>query len=119
MNNHTYNFNQYGVCTNPDVEEFEAGHCRYEIKTATIGGNWVVGFFFSKSANGVGSPCTECNGTFQTREDARKHAAQRALAFFNDDHYTDDNSHVPKEIFEKLQDIIKPAPRQMSLFDDL
>lgn len=116
-------FNSYGVCTNPNIESFEIGKCRCSMETASIGDKWIVGYLFIKSANGSGSPCTANNGRlFQSEKEARKYAAQQALDFFNEDHYTDDNSHyfanVPKDVFKKLQEIIKPAQKELYLFDN-
>ena len=107
---------------NPNIISFESGHCMYQIETALVNKGWIVGFTFGKSANGVGSPCTAEHGRlFQSEKDAIKYAAQEALDFFNKPHYTGDNStklaNVPKDIISNLQGIIKPIPKQLSLFD--
>lgn len=118
-----FEFNRNGVCTNPNIIVFEKKHCRYKIETASLGNNWIVGYTFSNSANGLGSPCTFNHGRiFTSEKEAIRYAAKEALKFFKEAHYTGNNSNtlaiVPKEIFSELQSIIKPMPRQLLLFNE-
>ena len=118
-----FDFNRHGVCTNPNIIVFEKRHCRYQIETASVGNNWIVGYTFSKSANGLASPCTANHGRkFISEKEAIRYAAKEALDFFKKAHYTGDNStrlaSVPKDVFSELQSIIKPMPRQLLLFNE-
>ena len=119
-----FEFNRNGVCTNPNIIVYEKKHCRYKIETASVGNNWIVGYTFCNSANGLGSPCTANHGIiFTSEKEAIRYAAKEALDFFMEAHYTGDNStrlaSVPKEILSELQSIIKPKPRQLLLFNEI
>lgn len=119
-----FEFNVHGICTNPNVIEYEKGVCRFRIKTAYTHYVWICGFSFTKEANGVYDAC--CIGRkgryFQKEKEAVLYVANEALEFFNKKHYGSSNHDsfikVPKEIFEKLDDIIHPKPRELDLFAD-
>lgn len=117
-----FTLNKHGVCINPKIISFGVGKFSYELKTAYISSGWIVGFRLRAFGDGRCSPCMANNGRiFNSEKDAIKYAAQEALDFFSDEHYGIDNSSglvkVPKEIFSNLKNIIKPVPRQLSLFD--
>ena len=117
-----FTLNKYGVCINPKIISFCVGKFSFEFETAYINSRWIVGFRIHADADGFCSPCTANYGRiFDSEKNAIKYAAQKALDFFSDEHYCTGNSKtkvkVPKEIFSKLRNIIKPVPRQLSLFD--
>ena len=117
-----FTLNKYGVCINPKKISFAVGKFTYEFETAYIKSRWIVGFRIYADGDGYCSPCTANYGRFfDSEKNAIKYAAQKALDFFSDEHYCTGNSKtkvkVPKEIFSKLRNIIKPVPRQLSLFD--
>lgn len=120
-----FKFNNCGVCINPNViEYYHTFKFFYKIKTAYTGSMWVVGYSLQAWGDGVGSPCTANFGhIFNSEIEAIKYAAQEALEFFSKNHIgtTNDDAYVkvPKEIFSNLKNIIKPVPRQLSLFDKL
>lgn len=53
---------------------------------------------------------------------AHHHASNESLEFFNEKHYGSSNYYsfikIPKEILEKLDEIINPKPRELDLFAD-
>lgn len=116
-----FEFNVHGVCTNPNVIEYEKGVCRFRIETAYTHDVWICGFSFTKEANGVSDACIGRKGRcFPKEKDAVLYVANEALEFFNEKHYGSSNNDyfikVSKEIFEKLDDIINPKPRELDLF---
>ena len=118
-----FEFNSHGLCTNPNVIEFEKGVCRFRIETAYTHEGWICGYSTTKAANGVSDACIGRKGRyFQKEKDAVLYAANEALEFFNEKHRSgsdyDSFIKVPKEIFEKLDDIINPKPRELDLFAD-
>lgn len=118
-----FEFNIHGVCTNPNFIEYEKGVCRFRIETAYTTDGWICGFSFTKEANGVSDGCIGRKGRYFTKEeDAVLYVTNEALEFFNENHYGSSNNDsfikVPKEIFQKLDDIINPKPRELDLFAD-
>lgn len=120
-----FEFNEHGVCTNPNVIEYEKGFCRFRIETAYTPYGWIYGLKSAKSAHAIYSPCTGYHGKYFPKEkDAILHAVNLSLEFFNEKHRCSSNGNfdgfikVPKEIFEKLDDIINHKPRELDLFAD-
>lgn len=117
-----YEFNDFGVCINPDEVSYDSGRCGYTLATAYTDDKWMMGYDAHKSANGVAIPiCKRGGGSFTSQDEALKHAAQKVLDFFGQNHYTDDNSDryalVPKDIIAKLDEVLHPQPVQLTLFD--
>lgn len=115
-------FNDCGVCTNPNVIEKSTGVCDYEITTAFLDDGWGYGYAFHVSANGMcGGISKERSKRYATEREAIVACAERALQFMQEPHYTglarNEYVKVPQDIIQSLQDIIKPQPRQLSLFD--
>ena len=116
-----FEFNVHGVCTNPNGIEYDTGFCIFRIESAYTPEGWICGFIFTKEANGFSDACIGRKGRyFQKEKDAVLYVANEALEFFNEKHYGSSNHDyfikVPKEIFEKLDDIINPKPRELDLF---
>lgn len=65
---------------------------------------------------------TICTNPTDMDDNAPQHAANEALEFFNENHRSgfdyDSFIKVPKEIFEKLDEIINPKPIELDLFAD-
>lgn len=120
-----FEFNVHGICTNPNVIEYEKGFCRFRIETAYTHDGWTCGLRTTKEANGVSDACIGRKGRYFPKEkDAVLYAANEALEFFNEKHRCSSNGNfdgfikVQKEIFQKLDDIINPKPRELDLFSD-
>lgn len=118
-----FEFNGHGVCTNPNVIEYEKGFCRFRIETAYTSEGWICGLRTTKEANGVSYACIGRKGRyFDTEKEAVLYVSNEALKFFNEKHRSSSNYDsfikVPKEIFEKLDDIINSKPRELDLFAD-
>lgn len=71
-----YNFNDNGVCLNPDRIEIANKCC---IKLAEHEGMWLTGFDLEYKTGGVGTPCCTKWEKYATRKQARDAAFEGAI----------------------------------------
>lgn len=117
----TFILNENGVCINPKTVSYKKDLCGFQIEKAYVDDQWIVGYKFAVHADGSSAGCSARWATFETEKEALEYAVEVALRFFNGKHRyatnTDGFVKVPKEIFAELNNILHPAPVQLSLFD--
>ena len=119
-----YDFNENGVCVNPNMIEYSVKNTDYRIKTAKDKhGGWRVGyaFHFFTNGNGVCVPCScRSRERFVDEKEAIKYAADKGLEFFSGKFQSGVTCGsylaVPNDIIVALRHLINPRPIQLSLF---
>ena len=122
-----FDFNENGVCINPNVFSFVSGRYKVMIETAMIDDKWDYGFWLdtpnSGWVNGISKNVPDPD-LFNTESEAIAKAAARAIEWF--EHEIDWHNKaqrpikVPQFIFDELKKLLKPQrpkPVQLSLFD--
>ena len=73
----SYDFNEFGVCMNPECYTFKCDQGSFQVKTAFTQGFWLNGISIQLSMEGMGSPCS-INGThFSSEREAVNDAYSR------------------------------------------
>ncbi len=122
-----FDFNEHGVCTNPNVFSFVSGRYKVMIETAMIDDKWDYGFWLdtpnSGWVNGISKNVPDPD-LFKTENEAIARAAARAIEWFEHEVDWHNKAHrpikVPQFIFDELKKLLKPQrpkPVQLSLFD--
>ena len=111
-----FDFNDVGVCMNPNTQSIASGNYRATIKTALIDNKWYCGIDTSTPVSGWGYGVSESSKEkFDTEQDAIAYIAQRASEWFQ--HELKQGMKVPQFIFDELKALSRPRPIQLSLFD--
>lgn len=86
-----YHFNEFGICTNPDVQIlWEKKPCYARISYAKVGDGWVYGTEFWMTVNVVGVYGLQGDGAWEgdipkPLNECTKSAIQEAIRFFEED----------------------------------
>lgn len=124
-----FKFNECDVCTNPNRIERKERLSSFSIETA-LGRDerWVFGCNCSLPGVGFGTPCMDKAQfplpSFSTENDAIKAACKKIRKFLAKNTTGNDpskpNKHIKlynKKFILLLDDIEKPRPKQLTLFD--
>ena len=124
-----FKFNKYDVCKNPNRIERKERLSSFSIETA-LGRNerWVFGCNCSLPGIGFGTPCMDKAQfplpSFPTEKDAIKAACKKIRKFLAKNTTGNDPNKADRQIklYDKklillLDEIEKPRPKQLSLFD--
>lgn len=117
-----FDFNEYGVCTNPNVQSFASGRYKAMIETALNNGKWFYGVWLDTPTSGWVNGVSNCNSeASDTEEQAISKAAKKAIDWFNHDvewhRKAGQKRSVPQFIYDELKKLLHPQPIQLSLFD--
>ncbi len=119
-----FDFNEHGVCTNPNALSFASGRFKVMIETAIVKGKWSYGFKFDTPTSGWCCGISlkwKDDDLSETESQAMSKAAQRAIEFFDDDvewhRKAGQKRSVPQFIYDELKKLLHPQPVQLSLFD--
>jgi len=117
-----FDFNEFGICMNPNVQSFVSGKYRAMIETAPIDGRWYYGCMLDTPTSGSGSGVSKDHtGGFDTEELALAAVAKKSIEWFDEDtewHKKAGKKRiVPQFIYDELKKLLHPQPIQLSLFD--
>lgn len=122
----TFEFNEYGVCTNPNIKREEVAYTFFQIETAqTSSRSWVYGYMCNLLGCGCGSPCIDapCLRSYPT-EQAAIHAACADIRRYmernkqgSDPNVADKTSlRYDRKLLSLLNDIERPI-RELSIWN--
>lgn len=116
-----FDFNEFGICMNPNVQSFVSGKYRAMIETAPIDGRWYYGCMLDTPTSGFGSGVCKQGPDFATESEALAAVAKKSIEWFDEDtewHKKAGKKRiVPQFIYDELKKLLHPQPVQLCLFD--
>lgn len=122
METKEFDFNEHGVCMNPNVSSIVSGRYKVMIETAMVNDKWVYGFWLDTPVSGWVNGVSIANkDESDTEQQANAKAAKKAIEWFEHEIEWHKKAgrplSVPNFIFDELKSLLKPKPVQLSLFD--
>lgn len=116
-----FEYNEYGVCTNPDIpyQSDEKSRYSYKIEVSETPDGWVYGYNWSLPTNGGGAPCSLAS--FRKGSMTKSEAIVEAAKYLKERFEQHGTSKAVSELNRIIENVTHrpPKSRQLTIFDYL